>query len=305
MDAGFRLKILRNQRNLSKFALVRQRKLAYGKTATTSALLRAWRGFARLNVLELSEAPTAEVSAMTDLQSLERFLPRARSQSGEGGADWRLRSKETVEHQIAEILREKIIVGVIARGQKLKQAEIARLLGVSITPVREALRLLEAQGYVAVRAHRGAIVSPFVVEGAEELFELRQVLEARLTLEAARRMTLADLDALKVLNHDFFAALKSQSRPSLQEKNFRFHFRLYGIAGQPQTMDFVRMLWAKYPLEMLTKMPGRQSRVFQEHAAVLSALERNDPEGAVAAMQIHIKTGWEEFLANYPATDAG
>jgi DNA-binding GntR family transcriptional regulator len=142
-------------------------------------------------------------------------------------------------------------------------------------------------------------VSPFVVEGAEELYELRQVLETRLTLEAARRMTLADLNDLKVLNHDFFAALKSQSRPSLQEKNFRFHFRLYGIAGQPQTMDFVRMLWAKYPLEMLTKMPGRQTRVFQEHAAVLSALERNDPEGAVAAMQVHIKTGWEEFLANY------
>ena len=111
---------------------------------------------------------------MTDLQSLER-LPRARSQSDESSVDWSLRSKETVEHQIAEILREKIIVGVIARGQKLKQAEIARLLGVSITPVREALRLLEAQGYVAVRAHRGAIVAPLVVEGAEELYELRQV----------------------------------------------------------------------------------------------------------------------------------
>jgi DNA-binding GntR family transcriptional regulator len=116
-------------------------------------------------------------------------------------------------------------------------------------------------------------------------------------------MTLADLNDLKVLNHDFFAALKSQSRPSLQEKNFRFHFRLYGIAGQPQTMDFVRMLWAKYPLEMLTKMPGRQTRVFQEHAAVLSALERNDPEGAVAAMRVHLKTGWEEFLANYREAD--
>jgi DNA-binding GntR family transcriptional regulator len=249
-------------------------------------------------VLKAVEAQTSEMSAMTDLQSLER-LPRAASRIDGSDLGWNLRSKETVEHQIAEILREKIIVGVIARGQKLKQAEIARLLGVSITPVREALRLLEAQGYVVVRAHRGAVVAPFVVEGAEELYELRQALEARLTLEAARRMTVADLDSLKVLNHDFFAALKSQSRPSLQEKNFRFHFRLYAIAGQPQTMDFVRMLWAKYPLEMLTRIPGRQSRVFQEHAAVLSALERNDPEGAVAAMQGHIKTGWDEFLANY------
>jgi DNA-binding GntR family transcriptional regulator len=55
---------------------------------------------------------------------------------------------------------------------------------------------------------------------------------------------------------------------------------------------------------MLTKMPGRQTRVFQEHAAVLSALERNDPEGAVAAMLAHIKTGWDEFCANYRAADA-
>jgi DNA-binding GntR family transcriptional regulator len=62
------------------------------------------------------------------------------------------------------------------------------------------------------------------------------------------------------------------------------------------------MLWAKYPLEMLTKMPGRQTRVFEEHVAVLDALERRDPEGAVAAMQAHIKTGWDEFCANYRAT---
>jgi len=64
------------------------------------------------------------------------------------------------------------------------------------------------------------------------------------------------------------------------------------------------MLWAKYPLEMFSKMPGRQMRVFEEHAALLDALERRDPEGAVAAMQAHIKKGWDEFCANYRATDA-
>jgi DNA-binding GntR family transcriptional regulator len=243
---------------------------------------------------------------MTDLQALQR-LPRAgtgRPRFGEDGGEWELKSKATVEHQIAEVLREKIIVGEITRGQKLKQAEIARLLGVSITPVREALRLLEAQGYVAVKAHRGAVVAPFVVEGAEELYQLRQLLESRLTLEAARRMTASDLNVLKALNHDFFAAVKADTRPSLQEKNFRFHFRFYELAQQPQTIDFVRILWAKYPLDMLTKMPGRQMRVFEEHAAVLNALERRDPDGAVAAMTAHIKTGWDEFCANYRASTA-
>lgn len=221
------------------------------------------------------------------------------------GSDWALRSKMTVEHQIAEVLREKIIVGDIARGQKLKQVEIARMLGVSITPVREALRLLEAQGYVAVSAHRGAVVAPFLIEGAEELYELRLMLETRLTREAATRLKPEDLNLLKALNHDVLAAVKTSTRSSLQENNFRFHFRFYEFAGQPQTIDFVRVLWAKYPLDLLSQMPGRPMRVFEEHAALLTALEARDPDAAVRAMEAHINTGWQEFRTNYQATRSG
>lgn len=244
---------------------------------------------------------------MIDLQPLDRPQRREakKARLADNSGDWSLQSKTTVEHQIAEVLREKIIVGSIARGQKLKQAEVAKMLGVSITPVREALRLLEAQGYVAVIAHRGAVVAPLIIEGAQELYQLRQVLETRLTLEAAKRMTPTDLDGLKALNHDLLAAVKTQTRSSLQEKNFRFHFRFYELANQPQTIDFVRVLWAKYPLDMLSKMPGRPMRVFEEHAALLTALERNDAAGAVSAMEDHIKTGWEEFRSNYQVPGTG
>jgi DNA-binding GntR family transcriptional regulator len=240
---------------------------------------------------------------MTELQPLARLERGARKQAlGDSGADLALRPKMTVEHEIAEVLREKIIVGVLARGQKLKQAEIANMLGVSITPVREALRLLEAQGYVAVNAHRGAVVAPFQIEGAEELYQLRQLLETRLTLEAARRMTQNDLYVLKAINHDLLTAARANDRAACQEKNFRFHFRFYELANQPQTLDFVRILWAKYPLDMLSQMPGRQPRVFEEHVALLTALERKDAEGAAKAMEAHIASGWEEFLANYRAS---
>jgi DNA-binding GntR family transcriptional regulator len=186
---------------------------------------------------------------MASLQPLDRLPGREDRQRklADDSGDWVLRSKTTVEHQIAEVLREKIIVGSIARGQQLKQAEIAKMLGVSITPVREALRLLEAQGYVVVRAHRGAVVSPFIIEGAEELYQLRLALETRLAREAAERMTPTDLNVLKALNHDLLAAVRSHTRSSLQEKNFRFHFRFYERANRPQTIDFVRVLWAKYP----------------------------------------------------------
>jgi DNA-binding GntR family transcriptional regulator len=230
--------------------------------------------------------------------------PRSGTPPPVAGERWALRSKETVEHQIAEVLREKIIVGHLARGQKLKQADLARMLGVSITPVREALRLLEAQGYVSVSAHRGALVAPFLVDGAEELFQLRLTLETRLTREAAKRLTPADLSGLKALNHDVLTAVKMETRAVLQATNFRFHFRFYELAEQPQTLDFVRVLWAKYPLDLLSQMPGRPMRVFEEHVVLLAALESGDPETAVRAMREHIETGWREFLANYRSEQA-
>lgn len=237
---------------------------------------------------------------MTDHQPLDALQQQISKRSlADDSGDWSLKSRTTAEYQIAEVLREKIIVGVLARGQKLKQAEIAKMLGVSITPVREALRLLEAQGYVAVSAHRGAIVAPFLIEGAEELYKLRQLLETRLTAEAARRMSPNDLYVLKAINHDLLMAARAGDRAACQEKNFRFHFRLYELAGQAQTLDFVRILWAKYPLDLLSQMPGRQSRVFDEHVTLLAALERGDVEGATGAMEVHINTGWSEFLANY------
>ena len=166
-------------------------------------------------------------------------------------------------------------------------------------------RLLEArEGYVAVRARRGYCVA--VRRGGRRgAVRAPPSLGDPPSLEAARRMTLADLDALKVLNHDFLAALKSRSRPSLQEKNFRFHFRLYGIAGQPQTMDFVRMLSGQISTgnadedarTAITGGPGTRGG--------LSTLERNDPEGAVAAMQVHIKTGVGRNLSRIIARPVG
>lgn len=219
--------------------------------------------------------------------------------------NWTRETRATTEHQVAEILREKIIVGILERGRKLKQVELSEMLGVSVTPVREALRLLEAQGYVTVSAHRGAIVAPFLIEGAEELLQLRMLLEPRLTLEAVRRMSVHDLDVLKALNHDLLVASRANDYSTCREKNFRFHFRLYELAGQPQTLDFVRVLWAKYPLDLLSRLPGRQRRVFEEHAVLLAALESRDAEGAARAVETHVASGWNAFLSEYDSDRAG
>lgn len=215
------------------------------------------------------------------------------------GQGWKILPLQTKEHHVAELLREKIIAGVFVRGQKLKQAEIAKMLEVSITPVREALRLLEAEGYVHVSSHRGAVVAPFQIEHADELFDLRMTLEGKLTAAAAKRITPVDLQALVDLNEDIRGALARGVRETVRGSNFRFHFRLYEHADMPHSLEFVRVLWAKYPFDLLGSIPGRPVRVLDEHEELIKALRENNPRKAMRAMQAHIASGHRDFKATY------
>jgi DNA-binding GntR family transcriptional regulator len=160
----------------------------------------------------------------------------------------------TKQDQVAEILRERIIAGAYRRGEKLKQADIAAELGVSITPVREALHILEAEGYVAGTSHKGLVVPELVAER-------------------------------------------------------RFHFRLYELADRPQTLQFVRVLWAKYPFTVQDMPASRTERMRGEHERFLERVAAGDAEGAAEAMVAHIRSGWEELTESGvfqvpPAVDA-
>ena len=208
--------------------------------------------------------------------------------------------KRTKENQVAEFLRERIIWGFFSRGQKLKQAEIAEMLDISITPVREALKLLEAEGYVLGTSHKGAIVAPFQLERTEELLRLRVMLEVRLTQAALGVITPGVLDQLDMLNAQIAQAALVNDRDMTRRSNYRFHFLLYELANQPQTLHFVRVLWAKYPFDLLTAMPNRLPRVGAEHADFLGAVRAGNMRKAAKAMQVHIENGWGEFKRHYP-----
>lgn len=207
----------------------------------------------------------------------------------------------TKEGQVAEFLRERIISGNLARGQKLKQAELAKMLNLSITPVREALKLLEAEGYVTGSSHRGAVVAQFHAEQVDELYELRCLLESRLTREAAKRVTPEALVALNKINKEMLAALNKSDLAGVRSANFRFHFYFYELAEQPQTLHFVRILWAKYPFDLLAVMPNRQGEVIKEHQAFLDALAAGDTKTAVRTMQAHFESGQRGFKKQYSA----
>lgn len=214
-------------------------------------------------------------------------------------------SFKTKEDYVAEFLREGILAGRFARGARLKQAEIAQQLDISITPVREAFRMLEAEGYIHNIAHRGVVVAPFDVSATREIIELRVVLESRLVLAAMRSMSREDHLKLAELERDFEQAIAKGDRPAVRAMNYRFHSYLYSLAQQPQTVHFMQVLWAKYPFDLINMIGGRVGRAAQEHGDILKAIAAGDEPAALTAVREHIEAGWRELQKDLEQTSAG
>ncbi len=198
----------------------------------------------------------------------------------------------TKEEQVADYLRERIISGVFPRGSRLKQAEIAEQLKLSITPVREALKLLEAEGYISGDSYRGARVVPFDAGASAEILQLRLLLESQLVRAAIERITTQDITELRVLANDFAKAFETGDRAIARGINYRFHRQLYDIAQLPQTLHFVQILWARYPFDLINSASNRGEDAVREHEEILQAFASGDASAAMLAMRKHIESGW-------------
>lgn len=210
----------------------------------------------------------------------------------------------TKEEQVADYLREGIISGRLPRGTRLKQQEIAQQLKISITPVREALKLLEAEGYIASDSYRGATVVPFDVGASTEILKLRIMLETQLVESAARNLSSQNIAELKELADQFEAAARSGDSKLARGVNYRFHRRIYDFADLPQTLHFVQVLWARYPFDVINRVDGRALRAADEHAELLRNFIEGDAGGAMLTMRRHIESGWTEFRASLEQREA-
>ncbi|MCR8548952.1 GntR family transcriptional regulator [Salipiger sp. P9] len=206
---------------------------------------------------------------------------------------------QTKEERVADYLREGIISGKFPRGSKLKQAEIAEQIGTSITPVREAIKLLEAEGFILGAANRGATVAPFDINATEEIVDLRVTLECKLALKGMERLTSEQVAELRDLQEQLEAAAARGDRDAVRSINYRFHEVLYLAAELPQTLRFVRTLWARYPFDLINKLENRVGRASEEHREMLSAILTRDESAMIAALRTHIRAGWDEFKQSY------
>ncbi len=178
-------------------------------------------------------------------------------------------------------LREMIFSGALQAGQALRQEEIARQLGVSRLPIREALNRLATEGLVELKPRRGFYVASLNVEEIEDIFEMRAMLEARAGQLAAERTTSEDADAIDHLVADLEGVVGINAGfDHFAQLNVRFHERLYQSCNRKHLRRQIALLRdAVAPLiRILASDSGELQRAQREHRLLAKFYRRGDAE---------------------------
>ena len=185
---------------------------------------------------------------------------------------------------IAALLRELIISGELKPGVQLRQRGLAERFGVSVTPVREALRWLESEGLVRYDAHKGSTVVEAEAGATREKYQIRAVLEGLAAFLAAPRISDEDIRELESYNERLAG---ENLRPGeVNDLNRTLHFRVYEMAGSPLLLALMRLLWQSFPQGPQVARPRDES--VAEHRELIEALRDRDAVRAQAITQQHI-----------------
>ncbi|WP_457947471.1 GntR family transcriptional regulator [Pseudarthrobacter sp. alpha12b] len=191
---------------------------------------------------------------------------------------------------VAARLKEDVANGVIQPGELIKQTVLAKRYGVSATPVREALRLLESDGVITYSQHKGASVRELTPDTARDLYRIRAAAEAVAAQMAVERMTPEGLDRIRAKNNALRAAVADPevTPAELSQMNREFHFAIYEMSS-PLVLQYIELLWSRFtPGATVWRRPKDATELQHEHEQILDAIERGDGEAAGAFTAAHI-----------------
>ncbi|MBA2676567.1 GntR family transcriptional regulator [Ramlibacter sp.] len=197
---------------------------------------------------------------------------------------------QSLHDEAAARLRERIFDGDLAPGSFLDEAKLAEQLEISRTPLREALKVLTAEGLVRHEPRRGCFVAEVTEKDLDDIFPVIALLEGRCAYEAARRATDADLLALDALHGKLARHAAARRIKDYYEANFTIHEAIIALADNRWLAQAIADLRKILKLARLQQLhaPGRLEQSLSEHLAVFAALKARDPEGAEAAMRTHL-----------------
>lgn len=206
-----------------------------------------------------------------------------------------LRRVRTLADIATEQLRREILDGSLSPGAPLQLQPIADRLAVSITPVREALRKLAAEGFVEIDNSRAARVALINVAELEDVYSMRILIEVEVTRRAVLRLDEPGLDRISVALSHYRTASEAEQIEAAREAHQAFHFAIYEASGSAWAMRCIQPLWnnsERYQRIARAFRGTAQERVL-EHAAILEACRRRDADDAAQLLTAHLERSTE------------
>lgn len=214
--------------------------------------------------------------------------------------------RQTKKDHIVEELRLLIDSGELARGARLRQDELASRFGTSITPVREALRQLEAEGLLLSEPHRGVRVASADLGEIKGFYIARRLLEPYAYQRSVSRVSSRDLERAESLSETMAEAGGRGDRLALHAANRSFHFIFYDRAAIPALARIVDGMWASYPWDVLPMVSRVIESSLAEHRAIVDAVRNGQYDDVKRMVELHVKNSYlalAEHLAGAPQDD--
>ncbi|MEU6658843.1 GntR family transcriptional regulator [Streptomyces sp. NPDC046821] len=189
--------------------------------------------------------------------------------------------------QVREVVRERIVEGGYPPGMRIVERDLAEELGVSRLPVREALRMLEREGFVSVVPRRGVIVRELTPHDVDQLFDVREALEVLVVRRVTEGATKADLLRLRQVLARARKAIANGNVAGIGQANGDFHDELIRIARNDLLADMLEPLQGR--IHWLLRQHHDPAELVVEHADLYEAIASGDPDRAAARAMRHVQ----------------
>lgn len=195
----------------------------------------------------------------------------------------------TTQQHAVRWLREAFVTGGLRPGERVNQERVAAEIGVSVAPVREALRVLEQEGLVTYRTRRGYAVTELRIADLEEIYALRRLLETHVVRASLPLLGSDELARVRAAAAECVDAAAADDIVRELEANRRFHFGLIAADEHPHAVRHLGMLWEAteaYRALYYTD-PREREAAASSHDQILAAAERGDADGLIAELDAH------------------
>ena len=205
------------------------------------------------------------------------------------GRDPALHGRHQLSEMVASHVREAIMIGELSAPDYVRTEHLAAELGISATPVREALMILHSEGAVRWEPRRGFRVLPITARDVTDLFDVQAYIAGELAARAARALEDAEIEHLQEVQSRLEAAARARDAEQVDRLNHEIHRTINRSSGSSRMTSLLSLTVHYVPLGFFGSIEGWAEASAHDHSAVFDALRTRDPDAARTAMAAHIR----------------